>query len=102
MIGNTALTPYLACRLFLWAGPLELMIVLVMVSRELGFLPALAGVSATLALIPMQARKHVETVAVAGPPHPLIKCKSITWPTGWPVPEVYAHDDDDDDEKNSI
>ncbi|KAL6765994.1 hypothetical protein V8C86DRAFT_2453065 [Haematococcus lacustris] len=40
--------------LFLWAGPLELGLVLLLVALELGFLPALAGVSATLMLIPIQ------------------------------------------------
>jgi len=41
--------------IFLVAGPLELGMVLLMVSLELGFLPALAGVAATLLLIPLQA-----------------------------------------------
>ncbi len=41
-------------RVFVWGGPLELGMVLLMVSLELGFLPALAGVSATLLLIPLQ------------------------------------------------
>lgn len=38
----------------MWAGPLELAMVMLMVSLELGVLPALAGVSATLLLIPLQ------------------------------------------------
>lgn len=40
---------------FLWAGPLELGMVLLMVALELGIFPALAGVAATLVLIPVQA-----------------------------------------------
>ncbi|GAX75678.1 hypothetical protein CEUSTIGMA_g3121.t1 [Chlamydomonas eustigma] len=39
---------------FLWAGPIEVVAVLVMVSMDLGFLPALAGIAATLLLIPIQ------------------------------------------------
>lgn len=37
------------------AGPLELGMVLLMVALELGILPALAGIAATLLLIPLQA-----------------------------------------------
>ncbi len=42
--------------LFTWAAPFELVLVLTMVTLELGFLPALAGISTTLALIPLQVR----------------------------------------------
>eukprot|EP00878_Enallax_costatus_P014214 GHUV01014868.1.p1 GENE.GHUV01014868.1~~GHUV01014868.1.p1 ORF type:complete len:677 (+),score=122.01 GHUV01014868.1:181-2211(+) len=41
--------------LFCWAGPLEAGMVLLMVSLELGFVPAIAGMAAMLAVIPLQA-----------------------------------------------
>ncbi|GIL76011.1 hypothetical protein Vretifemale_5752, partial [Volvox reticuliferus] len=41
--------------IFLWAAPLELAMVLLMVSLELDFLSALAGVAASLAMIPLQS-----------------------------------------------
>ncbi len=44
----------LICRVYLWAGPLELLSVLLMVSLVLGFVPALAGCAATLLIIPIQ------------------------------------------------
>ncbi|KAG2488022.1 hypothetical protein HYH03_013329 [Edaphochlamys debaryana] len=40
---------------FLWAAPLELCMVLLMVSLELDFLSALAGVATSLAVIPLQS-----------------------------------------------
>lgn len=40
--------------LFCWAGPLEAGLVLMMVSLELGFVPAVAGMAAMLAVIPLQ------------------------------------------------
>lgn len=42
--------------LFCWAGPLEAAMVLLMVSLELGFVPAICGMAAMLAVIPMQVR----------------------------------------------
>jgi ABC transporter transmembrane region len=39
---------------FLWAGPLELVAVLVMVSIELGFLAAFAGMATLVLLMPVQ------------------------------------------------
>ena len=39
---------------FLWAGPLELAIVVLMISLELGAAAAFAGIAALLALIPLQ------------------------------------------------
>ena len=39
---------------FLWAGPLELAIVVLMISLELGPAAAFAGIAALLALIPLQ------------------------------------------------
>ncbi|KAF6260228.1 P-loop containing nucleoside triphosphate hydrolase protein [Scenedesmus sp. NREL 46B-D3] len=41
--------------LFCWAGPLEAAMVLLMVSLELGFVPAICGMAAMLAVIPLQA-----------------------------------------------
>ncbi|GIL44672.1 hypothetical protein Vafri_2198, partial [Volvox africanus] len=41
--------------IFLWAAPLELAMVLLMVSLELDFLSALAGVATSLAMIPLQS-----------------------------------------------
>ncbi|KXZ56223.1 hypothetical protein GPECTOR_1g194 [Gonium pectorale] len=41
--------------IFLWASPLELAMVLLMVSLELDFLSALAGVATSLAMIPTQS-----------------------------------------------
>jgi len=41
--------------LFVWAGPLEAVLVLLMVSLELGFVPAVCGMAAMLAVIPIQA-----------------------------------------------
>jgi hypothetical protein len=43
--------------LFCWAGPLEAVGVLIMVSLELGFVPAICGMAAMLAVIPLQVRK---------------------------------------------
>jgi hypothetical protein len=40
--------------LFVWAGPLEAALVLLMVSLELGFVPAVCGMAAMLAVIPIQ------------------------------------------------
>jgi predicted nicotinamide N-methyase len=40
--------------LFCWAGPLEAAMVLLMVSLELGFVPAICGMAAMLAVIPLQ------------------------------------------------
>lgn len=40
--------------LFVWAGPLEAALVLMMVSLELGFVPAVCGMAAMLAVIPIQ------------------------------------------------
>lgn len=40
--------------LFVWAGPLEAVLVLLMVSLELGFVPAVCGMAAMLAVIPIQ------------------------------------------------
>jgi len=40
--------------IFLWAGPLELAIVVLMISLELGAAAAFAGIAALLALIPLQ------------------------------------------------
>eukprot|EP00879_Flechtneria_rotunda_P017481 GHRR01018328.1.p1 GENE.GHRR01018328.1~~GHRR01018328.1.p1 ORF type:complete len:1541 (+),score=583.94 GHRR01018328.1:446-5068(+) len=48
--------------LFCWAGPVEAAMVLLMVSLELGFVPAVCGMAAMLAVIPMQALL-VRTVA---------------------------------------
>ncbi len=45
--------------LFAWEAPLELMAVYIMVSLELDWLSALAGISATLLIIPMQVRVYV-------------------------------------------
>lgn len=42
--------------LFVWAGPLEAALVLLMVSLELGFVPAVCGMAAMLAVIPIQVR----------------------------------------------
>jgi hypothetical protein len=42
--------------LFVWAGPLEAALVLMMVSLELGFVPAVCGMAAMLAVIPIQVR----------------------------------------------
>lgn len=42
--------------LFIWAGPLETAMVLLMVSLELGFVPAICGVAAILSVIPIQVR----------------------------------------------
>ena len=39
---------------FLWAGPLELAMVALMISLELGAAAAFAGIAALLALIPLQ------------------------------------------------
>ncbi|KAG2425890.1 hypothetical protein HYH02_014893 [Chlamydomonas schloesseri] len=41
--------------IFLWAAPLELALVLLMVSLELDFVSALAGVATSLAMIPIQS-----------------------------------------------
>jgi hypothetical protein len=41
--------------LYVWAGPLELILVFIMVSRELDVAAAAAGMAATAALIPLQA-----------------------------------------------
>ena len=41
--------------MFYLIGPLELAMVMIMVTLELGILPALAGVATTLLLIPIQA-----------------------------------------------
>ncbi|GLC33196.1 hypothetical protein PLESTB_000360400 [Pleodorina starrii] len=41
--------------IFLWAAPLELAMVLLMVSLELDFVSALAGVATSLAMIPLQS-----------------------------------------------
>ncbi|KAJ9515463.1 hypothetical protein QJQ45_016472 [Haematococcus lacustris] len=41
--------------LYCWEAPMELSMVFLMVSLELGVLPALAGISATLAIMPLQA-----------------------------------------------
>ncbi len=49
------LTCHLAiCRVFVWAGPLELVIVFGLVSLELGVVPAILGIGSTLLLIPAQ------------------------------------------------
>jgi ABC-type multidrug transport system fused ATPase/permease subunit len=40
---------------FIWAGPLELSMVLLMVSLELGFVPALLGSLTMISMIPLQA-----------------------------------------------
>jgi hypothetical protein len=42
--------------LFIWAAPLEMLIVLALITQEIGFLPAFTGISTTLALIPAQVR----------------------------------------------
>jgi hypothetical protein len=42
--------------LFVWAGPLEAALVLLMVSLELGVVPAVCGMAAMLAVIPIQVR----------------------------------------------
>eukprot|EP00198_Chlamydomonas_reinhardtii_P013538 XP_001702875.1 predicted protein [Chlamydomonas reinhardtii] len=41
--------------IFLWAAPLELAMVLLMVSLELDFVSALAGVATSMAMIPIQS-----------------------------------------------
>jgi ATP-binding cassette subfamily C (CFTR/MRP) protein 4 len=41
--------------LFTWAAPLETVAVLLMVSLELGFVPAICGVGALLSVMPLQA-----------------------------------------------
>lgn len=53
--------------LFTWAAPFELVLVLTLVTLELGFLPALAGISTTLALIPLQVsgRPGMQAVLLA-------------------------------------
>lgn len=43
--------------LFVWAGPLEAVLVLLMVSLELGFVPAVCGMAAMLAVIPIQVSR---------------------------------------------
>ena len=40
---------------FLWAGPLELLMVLLMISAELGFIPAFLGCLTMMSMIPLQA-----------------------------------------------
>ena len=52
--------------IFLWAGPLELVCVLLMVSLQLGFLAALGGVSTLLLLIPVQVCALGRFVRLAG------------------------------------
>lgn len=42
-------------RIFIWAGPLELLIVLILVALELGWAAAICGTAATLAVMPMQS-----------------------------------------------
>jgi hypothetical protein len=39
---------------YVWSAPLETLLVLVMVARELGWVPAVAGVSVLLAVLPLQ------------------------------------------------
>jgi hypothetical protein len=51
--------------LFIWAAPLEMFIVLALVTQEIGFLPAFTGISTTLALIPIQARAQQPQPAAA-------------------------------------
>ena len=40
--------------IFLWAGPLELTMVVLMISLEVGPAAAFAGIAALLALVPLQ------------------------------------------------
>jgi hypothetical protein len=40
---------------FVWAGPLETLVVLLLVALEFGVVPAVAGVSTLLLLVPLQA-----------------------------------------------
>lgn len=50
--------PYLP---FLLLGPLHLVITLVLIANELGFLPAFAGVGTTMLLVPSQVRLYIGT-----------------------------------------
>lgn len=40
---------------FIWAGPLEALIILILIALEFGMIPAVAGVSTLLLLVPLQA-----------------------------------------------
>lgn len=55
--------------LFIWASPIELAMVLLLVSLELGILPALAGISSMLMVIPLQVRRHYNPRSTLRPAH---------------------------------
>lgn len=51
--------------LFVWAGPLEAALVLLMVSLELGFVPAVCGMAAMLAVIPIQVKLRLACSSIS-------------------------------------
>lgn len=58
---------------FLWAGPLELACVILMISVELGAAAAFAGIAMLLALIPLQ----VNTLSFNHTFSPVCNCKAV-------------------------
>ena len=63
---------------FLWAGPLELAIVVLMISLELGAAAAFAGIAALLALIPLQVGIALCIVSVIARVQPASSC-TVVW-----------------------
>ena len=89
---------------FVWAGPLETAVVLTLISLEIGIVPAIAGVSTLLMVIPVQAKlagkiaglraraatQTDERVRITGPPpsHPPKLIPTVESHTASPLPEV--------------